>query len=534
MSWGGLVALGLMTALGVAACFAYDRRRSGRRVDQLVSWFDAMRQGDFSASRVPFDLPGGRRVRAAAEALAAATRSLIGQLSDAAQLDPLTRLHNREFFRRLVSPYISELAPGSQHGMLFIDIDGFKRINDTLGHNLGDRLLQVAAERLRLSVRIGGSRPPDPSDPLLCPQIARFGGDEFVIFVPNLAGGAVAQKIAARILRVLAEPFELGTHSAHVSASIGIALAPVHGDNYRDLLRAADTAMYHAKRSGRNCCVIYDSALDEETRREVETEQELRDAIARGEFILFFQPLYDIDTFEICSAEALIRWNHPRRGIVPPTEFIPLAERAHLINQIGEWLINEATKRIAEFVKAGYPIMISINISPEQLERVEFAAMIRAALQLWKVPPHLLQLEMTENVAMRDSDRAAERLHQVSSIGVSIAIDDFGTGYSNLSSLMNLPFSRLKIDQSLIKDLTTRDDAHILVQTIISMAKNLGLQSVAEGVETRAQLDQLSAMGCDVMQGYYMSRPVSIDQFKSLLARGVKPSRRPANQIDAA
>lgn len=511
-----------------------ERRRARHFADRIGPWFEAMGMGDFSPRSMPANLDGDTRVMEAAEGLRLAIEKQMAHLSEAAQLAPLTRLLNREFFRRLVSPYMDETAPGKLHALLFIDIDGFKQVNDTLGHNLGDRLLQIAADRLRLSIRHRDDSHSDGGAPHTAPVIARFGGDEFVLFLPNIHSMLVAHKVAARILRVLAEPFELGTHAASISASIGIALTPEHGRGYGEVLRVADTAMYHAKRSGRNRSVMFDSTLEEETRIEAETEQELRDAVARGEFTLHFQPLYDMATLRICSAEALIRWNHPRKGIISPIEFIPLAEKTGIINQIGEWLINEATRQIAQFAQAGHPVMVSVNVSPGQLERVEFPAMVRAALQLWKAPPHLLQLEITENVAMRDSELAAKRLRQISEIGVSIAIDDFGTGYSNLYNLIHLPFSRLKMDRSLVKDLASRADARILAQTIITMTNSLGLETVAEGIETHTQFELLLGMGCNVGQGFYMCKPVAAELFMPILSNSGRLAHVAGSRTDAA
>lgn len=535
---GGALGTELLTIscpviLALALLWIVRRRRATLFSNRVVAWFDAMGTGDFSAGAMPAGLDRNNRITTAAETLRRSIETQMAHLNEAAQLDPLTRLLNREFFRRLVSPYIDETAPGRLHALLFIDIDGFKQVNDTLGHNLGDRLLQTAADRLRLSIRHREDNETDGT-PSTAPVIARFGGDEFVLFLPNIRSTLVAQKVAARILRVLAEPFELGTHAASISASIGIALAPEHGRGYGEVLRVADTAMYHAKRSGRNRSMMFDSTLEEKTRIEAETEQELRDAVARGEFVLHFQPLYDMATLRICSAEALIRWNHPRKGIISPVDFIPLAEKTGIINQIGEWLINEAAKRIAQFAQAGHPVMISVNVSPGQLERVEFPAMVRAALQLWKAPPQLLQLEITENVAMRDSELAAKRLCQISEIGVSIAIDDFGTGYSNLYNLIHLPFSRLKMDRSLVKDLASRADARILAQTIINMANSLGLETVVEGIETHTQFELLLGMGCAVGQGFYMCKPVTAELFMPILSHSGSLAHAAGDCTDAA
>ena len=457
-------------------------------------------------------------MRNAVDVITQRMRQTIEGLHEVAHRDALTNLFNRASFERNVELQLKKEAGLS--AFLFIDIDGFKSVNDTLGHNFGDRLLQVAAERLKLASRLDEFvADEDGVTNVLPPKVslARFGGDEFTVFLSNITDEAVARKIAARILRVISEPYELAANMASVSASIGIAYAGKDGSTYSELLRAADTAMYHAKRSGRSRVEVYTSALDDEARRIAEEEQELREALSRGEFELHYQPLFDCRSLRISSAEALLRWRHPRRGIVMPSDFIPLAERSNLINAIGEWVAGEAVRRIGEFAAAGRPLRISINVSPHQLETVEFIAMVKASLQRWDAPPRLLELEITEDVAMRDVDLAADRLARISRLGVSIAIDDFGTGYSNLASLIRLPFTRLKIDRSLLQDLMVRPDARVLVQTIISMANSLGFHSVAEGVETREQLDLLTVMGCDAVQGYLLSRPISHEQLVKLL-----------------
>lgn len=530
----GLIALGLllpgsqgllgaallaMVALGVLAASLARRERAARRdMAWLLASMDRISQGQFEADHGAGQSPDDGPFRDVVAVITQRFRQTIEGLNEVAQRDALTSLFNRASFERAAE---RQLKKGSGiSAILFIDIDGFKSVNDTLGHNFGDRLLQMAADRLRLATRLDeflaedGETAPDLPEMV---TLARFGGDEFTVCLSGIASEAVARKIAARILRVISEPFELGAHMASVGASIGIAFAGRDGATYADLLPAADTAMYHAKRSGRNRVELYTSALDDEAHRVALEEQELREALSRGEFELHYQPLYDCRTLAITSAEALLRWRHPRRGLVLPGEFIPLAERANLMNAIGEWVVGEAVRRIAEFAAAKRPLRISVNVSPNQLETVEFIAMVKASLQRWDAPPGLLELEITEDVAMRDVDLAADRLARIARMGVSVTIDDFGTGYSNLASLIRLPFTRLKIDRSLLQDLMIRPEARVLAQTIISMANGLGFHSVAEGVETREQLDLLAVMGCDEVQGYLLSRPVSHPELVRLL-----------------
>lgn len=455
------------------------------------------------------------------EQIADKMHSTIKSARALAQKDPLTGLPNRAHFEEIVEhELLIAHTAGALCCLIFLDIDGFKNVNDTLGHHIGDEMIKIAAERLRLTTRL---------DDYLCREmgngqeavevahVSRLGGDEFTVFMPNIPSDAVARKIATRILRVMAEPFELGAHAITVSASIGVAMTPRDGRKYADLLRAADTAMYHAKRSGRNCVEFYTSGLDKELRRHAEAEQDLREALAKNQFELVFQPLFDCHSLEITSAEALIRWRHPERGLVMPGDFIPIAEKANLINQIGEWVILEAAEKIAAFEREGIPIRFSVNVSPSQLQQVEFISFVKAALHSAAASPKLLELEITESVAMQNVELIAERLARIGEIGVSVTIDDFGVGYSNLSSLIRLPFDRLKLDRSLLQNLLQSADSRTLVQTIINMANSLGFHSVAEGVETKEQLKLLAVMGCDVVQGFLLSKPVPENELRALI-----------------
>ena len=469
----------------------------------------------------PEILPGGLAIEAAISSMALQIREKVESLHDTAQRDLLTGLGNRSSFESAVAKSLRSASADSPHCLLFIDLDGFKQVNDTLGHNFGDSLLQIAADRLRLATNLDDAPQGEPAGDATAPEvrIARFGGDEFVVFLGNAGSGTVARRIAARIQRVLSEPFELGSHTATISASIGAAFSPENGQSYSELLRAADTAMYHAKRSGRNRCEFYSPVLDADSLRAAEQEQELREAISRDQLELYFQPLFDVRTMRIASVEALVRWNHPRRGLLLPGEFLPLIERCNLTVQLGEWVLNEAARRIAELDKAGMPLLMAVNISPLHVANVEFATLVRTSLRRWRAPPELLQIEVTEDAAMSNAELAAERLCQLHDMGVSIAIDDFGTGYSNLASLILLPLSRLKIDQSLLRNLSLSAESRVLVQTIISMSNSLGFHSVAEGVETQDQFDLLSAMGCDVVQGYLLSRPIPLNELRDLMSQ---------------
>lgn len=523
----GMLVLVNAIAIGLAA---RQRRRSEREVGELLDTVVSIGQGRFDpdGDRECFShRPEARKVFTE---LAARVQQRVDDMREAAHFDALTGLCNRAHFQKRVEPYISALPNRQPAALFFIDLDGFKTINDTLGHLVGDSLLRAAADRLELAVRRDGSQPFQQGSFEL---LARLGGDEFVFFMANPEAASLAPRIASRIVRALGEPFEIGAHSLCIGASVGIAQSPQDGSDYAALLRAADAAMYNAKHSGRGRFALFDASLDEEARASAVLEQELRDAASRGNFELYYQPLYDLRTRSFDMAEALIRWPHPSRGLLLPRHFMHLADRTGMVPTIGEWVIGEAVMRIAEFERSGQPLQISINISPTHLERIDFISTVKSALARWNVPPHLLQIEVTEEVALRDPDLAADRLRRLSDLGVTIAIDDFGTGYSNLALLTALPISRLKIDKALLKDLTLKPEARVLVQTIISMANSLGLHTVAEGVETEAQVDLLSAMGCDLVQGFFTARPMKLKQLREMIGDSTR-RRQSVNLTSAA
>jgi diguanylate cyclase (GGDEF)-like protein len=521
----GALSLALATPVFVAAIAASFYTRKMRSISDdlkaLGRWMRRWEQHDELADAPLMASSQTTKLRHDFEEMAGKMRASIELAQALAQKDPLTGLPNRAHFEQIVEHELHNArSAGVQCCLIFLDIDGFKNVNDTLGHHVGDEMIKIAAERLRLTTRLDSFvRQETNSNQGLAAtaHVARLGGDEFTVFLPNIPSDAVARKIATRILRVMAEPFEMGARAIGVSASIGVAMTPRDGRSYADLLRAADTAMYHAKRSGRNRVEFYTSGLDEELRRHAQAEQDLRKALAGNQFALAFQPLFDCRTLEITSAEALIRWHHPERGVVMPNDFIPIAEKANLINQIGEWVISETATKIAAFEKEGIPIRFSVNVSPNQLQQLDFVSFVKAALSKAGASPRRFELEITESVAMQNVDLVSDRLARIGDIGVSVTIDDFGVGYSNLASLIRLPFSRLKLDRSLLQNLLQRPDARTLVQTIISMANSLGFHSVAEGVETKEQLELLAAMGCDVAQGFLLSQPVSEDELRALL-----------------
>jgi diguanylate cyclase (GGDEF)-like protein len=483
-------------------------------VSTIVQSLDRIGGGTFEPYDTGVLSPGADRIDSAVRSMARQLHAQVGALRNAAQIDSLTGMANRVKFERLVELQLNQRPSDGLCALLFIDIDGFKDVNDTLGHHLGDRLLQGIGERLKLA----GQLNPHGLDPAPEVLMARLGGDEFVIFLSGLTAPALAHRLAHRILRVLVEPFEIGARVAGVRASVGLAFAPQDATRYHELLRTADAAMYHAKRAGGNCVKRYSAELDAELHQQAALERDLREALVRGEFELHYQPQYDCRGLKVSSAEALIRWRHPRRGFVSPADFIPLAEKSGLICDIGEWVICEAAATIARLERLGLPLRISVNVSAQQLDQIEFVSLVKAALARSGASARLLEVEITESCAMRDSAMAADRLARLADLGIAIAVDDFGTGYSNLASLIRLPISRLKIDRSLLYGLTERSEVRTLAQTIISLANGLGLHTVAEGIEDFEQLSLLTSMGCDVVQGFYLSRPIDQRALEQLLA----------------
>ena len=502
-SGSGWVAAAATGALGVLVGQALQARPTTGRLNHHAA------PGSGDAGAEPLATADGVR--------GADLNEQFAELRSIAAQDSLTGLSNRAGLESFVTHHLNISEPGSPHCLMFIDMDGFKQVNDALGHSQGDKLLVLLADRLKMVIRHDFAEPVD--DEASNVMVARFGGDEFVIFVANAGSGNTAQKLANRILRILADPFQLGSKSVQIGASIGVAFAPDHGEDFRELIRKADVAMYQAKTLGKNRCEFYRESLLDAARAAEREENEIREAITRGELELYFQPLIDARTMEFSSAEALLRWNHPRRGVLSPRDFFPAIKRSNLTAEIDEWVINNAVAKIAELERSGMPLMIAVNVSPHRLENLEFPSLIRSVIGRWNCSPHLLQIEATEDVAVSNPQINLRNLGKLAELGVSVAIDDFGTGYSNLANLIMLPVSRLKIDRSLLKDIEHRTEAYVLVQTIISLANSLGFHSVAEGVETERQMEILQAMGCDVLQGFLFSEPIAFEQLKILAAR---------------
>jgi diguanylate cyclase (GGDEF)-like protein/PAS domain S-box-containing protein len=445
-----------------------------------------------------------------------------------AYYDSLTGLANRVLFKDRLSNALSHAERHHQHlAALFIDLDRFKIINDTLGHTVGDLLLTQVAERLSESVRqsdsVGRHADHEPAHAL-----ARLGGDEFTILLTTLPQPEDAGRVARRILETLAHPFSIDGHEIFMSASIGISIFPSDGSTVEALLKNADTAMYHAKEQGRNNCQFYSSGLNAAAAERLDLENELRRALEREEFVVYYQPKLNIHSLKILGAEALVRWKHPRRGLVPPGVFLTAAIDTGLVRPMDEWVLREACRQVKIWEQAGLPpITVSANVSNSLFHGRTLPSTVAEALRDSGLNPSQLELELTESIAMRDVEASVTMLEGLRAMGVRLSIDDFGTGYSSLSYLQRFPLSRLKIDQSFVRDLLTNENNVKITRAIIAMAHSLNLSVLAEGVETEPQLARLREEGCDEVQGYLFSRPVGAADFESLL-RGDADARTAA------
>ncbi len=442
------------------------------------------------------------------------------QIRILAYYDGLTGLPNRSFYRELLVRAITHAERHKEKmAVVFIDLDFFKRINDTLGHSVGDQLLRVAAERLTKCVRrsdtVARSWEDEGTD-----VVSRLGGDEFIVVLSELAHNQDAARVANRILAELSRPFTLSGHEVIVSASIGIALYPADGKDAESLLKNADVAMYHAKNQGRNAYQFYTHSMNESAMERLTLENELRKALERDEFQLYYQPKLNLKNRKIVGLEALLRWKHPERGLVSPGKFIPVAEEAGLIVPIGEWVIRAACSQNRAWQKAGHkPVGIAVNLSGRQFEHRQLIETVTRALQDADLDPRYLALEITESAIMKNPEKASTMLQQLKTMGIPISIDDFGTGYSSLSYLKRFPVDELKIDRSFIMNIAANTDDAAIAGAIIAMAHSLKLNVVAEGVETEEQLAFLKSLGCDEAQGFLFGKPMPAEECVPLISR---------------
>jgi diguanylate cyclase (GGDEF)-like protein/PAS domain S-box-containing protein len=439
-------------------------------------------------------------------------------LQHQAHHDSLTLLPNRElFYDRLAHALDQAQRRKWITGVMFVDLDGFKVINDTLGHGVGDELLQRVAASLTECVRAEDT-------------VGRLGGDEFAIILSELAQQEDAGRVAQKIIDSLATPFQIDANEVFITASIGIATSPPDTSTADALISHADAAMYSAKKLGKNNFQFYTAAMNERSMEKLLLEKDLRRALMRYEFILHLQPKANLHTGQITGVEALLRWQRPDGRLVPPLEFIPVLEESGLIVPVGEWVLRAACEQISSWQEAGLtPVPIAVNLSAKQFHQQDIAAMVMRALLEFGVDPHLLELEITESAAMHDAKVTTATLHKLKAIGVRIAIDDFGTGYSSLSYLKRFPIDSLKIDRSFVTELPGNQEDASIAQAVITMAHALRLKVVAEGVENEAQLEFLAAHTCDEMQGYYFSRPLPAELCTQFLQEERRLTLRPAN-----
>ncbi|WP_198116051.1 putative bifunctional diguanylate cyclase/phosphodiesterase [Massilia rhizosphaerae] len=420
--------------------------------------------------------------------------------------DILTDLPNRILFKdRLGLAVIQAKRKQTELAVMFIDLDRFKLVNDTLGHVKGDELLQQAAGRLKECLRKGDT-------------LARQGGDEFTIVLPELRDRDDARMVADKFLEVLQEPFDLDGHAVHISASIGIAIYPSHGESIDELLRHADIAMYQIKGQGKNGHAFYDPTMQDVSHQKIALEQSLRRALENNELEMYYQPQIDAISGRIVGAEALMRWNHPARGVVSPGEFLPFAEENGLMLPISDWMIGALCRDMLQWKNiGGNQVRLSLNLSPQYLDRGDFYEKMRNALLRYGIAPSQIEVEITENICIRNPQHAIEQLNKLGQLGVSVAIDDFGTGYSSLAYLHRFPVHTIKIDQSFVKEIHDEHGHYPVVLAIISIARGLGLNLIAEGVETESQARYLRSNGCLTMQGYLYHRPMPLPRFIDVL-----------------
>ncbi|WP_323753918.1 EAL domain-containing protein [Marinobacter sp.] len=406
--------------------------------------------------------------------------------------DPLTRLPNRALFRdRLELAAAHARRNSHQLAVMFLDLDRFKIVNDTLGHAMGDRLLQAVTQRMEQCLRQGDT-------------LSRFGGDEFTILLPVIDSTDDARGVAKKLIAALQNPFQLGNHEVFVGASIGIALFPDAGQTMEQLLQCADSAMYYVKARGKDGYRFHSNSMRTATTHRLRMERDLRLAMEREEFQVHYQPQVCSETRRMVGVEALVRWQHPTLGLLYPVDFLPLAEETGLIAKLSEKVLSHACKEVGGWIAAGHPdLRLAVNLSPSQVEHPRFVEMLTERLNAHSFPRENLEIEITENVIMKDLEQISSKFRDLASSGIRIAIDDFGTGYSSLNYLHRLPIHTLKVDQSFVKAIRSGDDGACIVNAIVAMAHGLKLEIVAEGVETNEQLSYLKKLGCQQVQGFF-------------------------------
>lgn len=427
--------------------------------------------------------------------------------------DALTGLPNRLLFNDRLNQAIAQVRRHKTCGaVFFIDLDDFKKINDGMGHAVGDLFLQGVALRLIEILHEDDT-------------VARMGGDEFAIILNEISSKSDADGLAEKIISSLEEPFLLKGQDVYVSASIGITFFPEDSEEPDTLIKNSDAAMHRVKKQGKNSYRLFEPEMNSKAGRRLTLESEMRKALEREEFVVYYQPKVDIDSGRIVGAEALVRWQHPEKGMIPPGDFIPIAEETGLKAPLGEWVLEKACEQVVSWQRLGYPpITIAVNISSHQFTRTNLTEKIKSVLQSTSLDPSLLDIEITESMLMGDMESTIATLRELSAMGVQTSIDDFGTGYSSLNYLRRFDIDTLKIDKSFVNDISTDKDAAAIASAIISLGHIMGMKIVAEGVETAEQLSFLKDQNCDEMQGYLFSRPLPGESFGKILADGKKLS----------
>lgn len=493
----------------------------------IESAIEAMRAGAFDYIMKPLDL---RHVEAAVkralnhgrlrkererykEQLEDLLRERTAQVNRLAFYDPCTELPNRFLFEDRLSQTLAASDSDQTVAVLFITLDQFKKVNDTLGHNRGDRLLALTADRLKNLISERDT-------------VARFGSDEFALLLTQVSDSTAVSDVMAGIVESLRSPFDVNGNEVFATLSVGVALFPQHGIDGHALLKNAGAALYRAKRAGGNTCMFYSPDMQERASQRFRLETGLRRALDNNEFVLRYQPRVCIDTQRITGVEALLRWEHPQLGTISPAEFIPLAEDTGLIIPIGEWVLRTACLQNREWQQRGLePVRIAVNISARQFQQADIAKVVVTALDTAKISPQDLELELTESSIMNNADFAVKVLTELKQMGVEITVDDFGTGFSSLGYLKRLPLDALKIDQSFVRDATTDPDDAALVMAVVTLGHNMRLKVIAEGVETEEQLRFLHLLRCDEIQGYLFSRPVAASELAKMLKKN-EPLKR--------
>ncbi len=509
---------GLSLALIVALicgtlCWASAQRAiagAAEAVDAVAARLSAAATGDLTSPAPPAIARALPQVAHQLDEMFSRMRATLDSVNALALRDSVTRLPNRRHFRREADRIIEDFDPQARATLLFIDLDHFKMVNDTLGHAIGDHLLEMVADRLR-RIAINARATTGPAEP--GPLVARLSGDEFTLFVPHIAHSTAALEVAHGLSTALSDPFECNGHQIKVGASIGVALYPEHGRRLAGLMRSADVAMYHAKAQGGDQVQLFTGVLASRQEDRARQEQELRAAIDRDQFALAFQPQVHLRTGAIVAAEALLRWRHPD-GTRLPASFIATAEDCGLIVGIGDWVVDAVAATLGRWHDTGFGQRLTLNTSERELRNPDFFTNLHAALERHGAPAHLLEIEIGETMAMTCPPAILDAIAALRRDGVAVAVDDFGRGFSNLARLKDMPLDRVKLDRSLIRDLASSEQARAIVHSLITLIHGLGYQVVAEGIETAEQADVLRVLGCDAGQGFGIARPMTEEAYR--------------------